>query len=155
MQAQPLPPKSFRPGGAAAWRWSFCRHGGFDFHVRAGLSACAADSGQGGRPGGEPIFTGRDIETGQQVFLKYGLMQNGTIWGHGAYLGPDFSARYLHELSLDAGNALAASAFGRELATLDDGNARRSTPRWRSCSRKIATMPNRTPFVFRGRKSLF
>ncbi|HEX9078182.1 MAG TPA: hypothetical protein VF795_01260 [Desulfuromonadaceae bacterium] len=23
-------------------------------------------------------------------------MENGTVWGHGAYLGPDFSAAYLH-----------------------------------------------------------
>ena len=36
---------------------------------------------------GETIFTREDILTGQQVFLKYGLMENGTIWGHGAYLG--------------------------------------------------------------------
>jgi nitric oxide reductase subunit B len=28
-------------------------------------------------------------------------MENGTIWGHGAYLGPDFSAQYLHTLALD------------------------------------------------------
>jgi nitric oxide reductase subunit B len=42
---------------------------------------------------GETIFTGKDILGGQQVFLKYGLMENGTIWGHGAYLGPDFLCR--------------------------------------------------------------
>ena len=51
---------------------------------------------------GETIFTGADILAGQQVFLKYGLMENGTIWGHGAYLGPDFSAAYLHALALEA-----------------------------------------------------
>jgi nitric oxide reductase subunit B len=72
-------------------------------------------------PGGETVFSGQEIETGQQVFLKYALMQNGTIWGHGAYLGPDFSARYLHELSLDASYALAAERFGQELAKLDEG----------------------------------
>ena len=27
-------------------------------------------------------------------------MENGTIWGHGAYLGPDFSAEYLHTLAI-------------------------------------------------------
>jgi nitric oxide reductase subunit B len=37
------------------------------------------------------LFTGEDIRDGQQVFLKYGLMDNETIWGHGALLGPDFS----------------------------------------------------------------
>ena len=39
-------------------------------------------------PGGAVIFTKDDVVAGQQVFLKYGLMANGTIWGHGAYLGP-------------------------------------------------------------------
>jgi nitric oxide reductase subunit B len=48
---------------------------------------------------GSIIFSGQEIKAGQQVFLKYGLMQNGSIWGHGSYLGPDFSAQYLHEVS--------------------------------------------------------
>src|SRR5512137_416036 len=56
---------------------------------------------------GETIFTRNDILAGQQVFLKYGLMENGTIWGHGAYLGPDFSAEYLHTLTLDAQDIVA------------------------------------------------
>jgi len=38
------------------------------------------------------VFTADGIIAGQQVFLKHGLMDNGTIWGHGAYLGPDFTA---------------------------------------------------------------
>ncbi|MHB1100680.1 MAG: hypothetical protein ACYCZR_14110, partial [Burkholderiales bacterium] len=50
---------------------------------------------------GQTVFTGADIIAGQQVFQKHGLMENGTIWGHGAYLGPDFSAAYLHQLALD------------------------------------------------------
>jgi nitric oxide reductase subunit B len=33
---------------------------------------------------GKAIFTRRDIESGQHVFLKYALMQNGSIWGHGS-----------------------------------------------------------------------
>lgn len=55
---------------------------------------------------GEAVFTGADIRAGQTVFLKYGLMENGSIWGHGAYLGPDFSAQYLHTLGLDTARAL-------------------------------------------------
>ncbi|HSM98871.1 MAG TPA: hypothetical protein VLS47_07620, partial [Gallionella sp.] len=45
---------------------------------------------------GSPLFSGDDIRDGQAVFLKYGLMDNGSIWGHGAYLGPDYSAAALH-----------------------------------------------------------
>ncbi|CAL1241184.1 nitric-oxide reductase large subunit [Candidatus Methylocalor cossyra] len=56
---------------------------------------------------GATLFTGEDIRAGQEVFLRYGLMENGTIWGHGAYLGPDFSAQYLHNLVLDSARVLA------------------------------------------------
>ncbi|MCW2605914.1 MAG: nitric oxide reductase [Frankiales bacterium] len=47
-------------------------------------------------PSGEVVFTGGDIRAGQDVFLKNGLMEYGSIYGHGAYLGPDFTADYLH-----------------------------------------------------------
>ena len=46
----------------------------------------------------QPQFSGDDIGEGQAVFLKYGLMANGSIWGHGAYLGPDYSAEALHRM---------------------------------------------------------
>ncbi|MGA2516280.1 MAG: nitric-oxide reductase large subunit [Thermodesulfobacteriota bacterium] len=65
-------------------------------------------------PSGETIFTHNDIVTGQQVFLKYGLMENGTIWGHGAYLGPDFSAEYLHTLAVDTSTLLAKQIYHLE-----------------------------------------
>src|SRR5215831_10411147 len=58
-------------------------------------------------PGGATLFTSQDIIAGQQVFLRHGLMENGTIWGHGAYLGPDFSAEYLHTMALDIRGALS------------------------------------------------
>ncbi len=45
---------------------------------------------------GEVLFTRDDIMAGQHLFQKYGLMQYGTLFGHGAYLGPDFTAEYLH-----------------------------------------------------------
>ncbi len=53
---------------------------------------------------GKLLFTGADILAGQGVFQKYGLMDVGSVFGHGAYNGPDFSADYLHreaEVSLD------------------------------------------------------
>lgn len=61
-------------------------------------------------PSGEVVFTRDDVVAGQQVFLKYGLMDNGSIWGHGGYLGPDFSAAYLHYLAEDVRGYLARSA---------------------------------------------
>jgi nitric oxide reductase subunit B len=45
---------------------------------------------------GTAVFTGADVRAGQDVFLRNGLMEYGSIFGHGAYLGPDFTADYLH-----------------------------------------------------------
>jgi nitric oxide reductase subunit B len=45
---------------------------------------------------GRTVFAGADIRAGQDVFLRNGLMEYGSIFGHGAYLGPDFTADYLH-----------------------------------------------------------
>ena len=47
-------------------------------------------------PSGRVLFTGSDIREGQRVFLRNGLMEYGSIFGHGAYLGPDFTDDYLH-----------------------------------------------------------
>ncbi len=69
-------------------------------------------------PAGAVLFTSDDVAAGQQVFLKHGLMNNGTIWGHGGYLGPDFSAQYLHNWALDAAEHNAQARFGRPYAEL-------------------------------------
>ncbi len=69
---------------------------------------------------GHVIFTNETILAGQEVFLKNGLMQNGSIWGHGAYLGPDFSAEYLHTLSVDAADGISRQRYGRGISELRD-----------------------------------
>ncbi|MEP6754582.1 MAG: hypothetical protein ABJA67_03690 [Chthonomonadales bacterium] len=50
---------------------------------------------------GQMVFTGEDIRLGQQAFLTRGLMEYGSVYGHGAYLGPDFTADYLHRQALE------------------------------------------------------
>jgi len=64
-------------------------------------------------PAGPVVFTADDVIAGQQVFLKHGLMDNGTIWGHGGYLGPDFSAQSLHILALDLADRIAHERLSR------------------------------------------
>jgi nitric oxide reductase subunit B len=61
---------------------------------------------------GEVLFTEADIMAGQHVFQKYALMQYGTIYGHGAYLGPDFTAEALHR----GGEAMLAFYLGQGLS---------------------------------------
>src|SRR3972149_11719940 len=64
-------------------------------------------------PSGELIFSKQDILHGQEVFLEHGLMDNGSIWGHGGYLGPDFSAQYLHTLAVHAAETLSSRRFNQ------------------------------------------
>ncbi|HEX7487880.1 MAG TPA: hypothetical protein VF341_03195 [Anaeromyxobacteraceae bacterium] len=64
-------------------------------------------------PAGGLLFTGDDIERGQEVFLKHALMEHGTLWGHGAYLGPDYTAEYLHREVGVARDVLATARFSR------------------------------------------
>lgn len=45
---------------------------------------------------GEVLYTRSDIETGQNVWQSLGGMEQGSIWGHGSYLAPDWSADWLH-----------------------------------------------------------
>ncbi|NLT69039.1 MAG: nitric-oxide reductase large subunit [Acidobacteria bacterium] len=49
---------------------------------------------------GTLVFTKDDILTGQQVWQSTGGQQLGTIWGHGAYQAPDWSADWLHRESV-------------------------------------------------------
>ena len=45
---------------------------------------------------GTVLFTGQDIKDGQNVWQSIGGQEVGTIWGHGAYVAPDWSADWLH-----------------------------------------------------------
>nr|WP_284721878.1 nitric-oxide reductase large subunit [Polyangium sorediatum] len=45
---------------------------------------------------GRTLFTGQDIRDGQNVWQSLGGQQVGSIWGHGAYVAPDWSADWLH-----------------------------------------------------------
>ena len=49
---------------------------------------------------GTVIATGQDIKDGQNVWQSIGGQTVGSIWGHGAYIAPDWSADYLHRESL-------------------------------------------------------
>ncbi|OAI26511.1 nitric-oxide reductase [Methylomonas koyamae] len=67
------------------------------------------------------LFTGDDISEGQAIFLKYGLMNNGSIWGHGAYLGPDYSAVALHRIGEDIATEIARQQYQKPLTELTPG----------------------------------
>src|SRR6266571_4940896 len=45
---------------------------------------------------GKVLFTGEDIKDGQNVWQSIGGQEVGTVWGHGAYVAPDWTADWLH-----------------------------------------------------------
>ena len=75
---------------------------------------------------GLTLFTRADIMAGQGIFLGNGLMEYGSIFGHGAYLGPDFTTEYLHRAALSSiriyGETNADTAAAR---TIEDFKANR------------------------------
>lgn len=53
-------------------------------------------------PSGQTIFTGEDIVNSQNYYFSRGGQHIGTIWDHGSYLAPDWSADFLHRMGLYA-----------------------------------------------------
>jgi len=49
---------------------------------------------------GTVLLSGDDIQAGQNVWQAMGGMEMGSIWGHGSYVAPDWTADYLHRESL-------------------------------------------------------
>ena len=61
--------------------------------------------------GGETVYTRADIQRGRQVWQSMGGMQLGSIWGHGGYVAPDWSADWLHRESLALMNQWAGGGY--------------------------------------------
>src|SRR5579859_6529913 len=49
---------------------------------------------------GQLLFAGPTITKGQNVWQSIGGQEIGTVWGHGAYVAPDWTADWLHRESL-------------------------------------------------------
>ncbi|HUP04254.1 MAG TPA: hypothetical protein VMU19_09710, partial [Bryobacteraceae bacterium] len=45
---------------------------------------------------GRVVFAGSDIQDGQGVWQSIGGQEVGTVWGHGSYVAPDWTADWLH-----------------------------------------------------------
>lgn len=45
---------------------------------------------------GEVLFTGQQVKDGQNVWQSTGGQQLGSLWGHGSYVAPDWTADWLH-----------------------------------------------------------
>jgi nitric oxide reductase subunit B len=86
------------------WRWlglifvlSFGALGylGWQIHLQAPPIPKAVVSASG-----DVLFTGEQIQLGQRAWRSAGGQQLGTVWGHGSYVAPDWSADWLHREAL-------------------------------------------------------
>jgi nitric oxide reductase subunit B len=68
---------------------------------------------------GAVLFTEDDILTGQQVWQSTGGQQLGSIWGHGAYQAPDWTADWLHRESEALLGTWSARQYGVAYSKLD------------------------------------
>src|SRR6266568_1825230 len=68
---------------------------------------------------GKLLFTGSSITDGQGVWQSIGGQEIGTVWGHGAYVAPDWSADWLHRESEILLNNWAVRAGAANFAALN------------------------------------
>ena len=71
--------------------------------------------------GGETLMTRDDILDGQTAWQSTGGMQIGSIWGHGAYQAPDWSADWLHRELLAWLDLTAQETHGKPFDDLQPG----------------------------------
>lgn len=68
---------------------------------------------------GDVLLSKADILEGQAVWRALGGMELGSVWGHGAYLAPDWTADYLHREALFVLNEWSQKDFGIRFEDLD------------------------------------
>ena len=60
---------------------------------------------------GKAVIATGEIQDGQNVWQAMGGMEMGSIWGHGSYVAPDWSADYLHREALFILNEWSRNEF--------------------------------------------
>ena len=58
------------------------------------------------------------VSDGQNVWQAMGGMQSGSIWGHGSYVAPDWTADYLHRECIFLLNTWATAEFSKGFDSL-------------------------------------
>ncbi|ANW96454.1 nitric oxide reductase large subunit [Wenyingzhuangia fucanilytica] len=68
---------------------------------------------------GQVVFSKEDIQTGQNVWESIGGMEVGSIWGHGSYVAPDWSADWIHKEAVFMLNYWAQKDFNLKYDALN------------------------------------
>ena len=71
-------------------------------------------------PNNTVIFTAEEIKDGQNVWQSMGGQEVGTIWGHGAYVAPDWTADWLHREAVFILDKLSEKEYAKTFAELTE-----------------------------------
>lgn len=67
---------------------------------------------------GEIVFTKEQIIEGQKVWQSIGGQELGSVWGHGSYVAPDWSADWLHREAVYLQDILAKEKYNSSFVNL-------------------------------------
>lgn len=68
---------------------------------------------------GQVVIAEGEVSNGQNVWQAMGGMQVGSIWGHGSYVAPDWTADYLHREAVFILDKWAKAEFAKEYSSLN------------------------------------
>src|SRR6185369_10164731 len=68
---------------------------------------------------GKVVINAGEIQAGQNVWQTLGGMEVGSVWGHGSYVAPDWTADWLHREAMFILDRWASSDFGKRYEMLD------------------------------------
>ncbi|QDU33414.1 Nitric oxide reductase subunit B [Poriferisphaera corsica] len=68
----------------------------------------------------EVVATEQDIKNGQNVWQSIGGQELGSIWGHGAYLAPDWTADLLHRESIYLLHLWAMESYSKSFSEIGE-----------------------------------
>lgn len=112
---------------------------------------------------GLSVFASGDIEAGQNVWQSIGGMELGSIWGHGAYVAPDWTADWLHRelvfvldswAKAERAESYAALAAERQAALRQRLSATFRTNGYEDASGRL-TLPNVRAEAFRANAAYY
>lgn len=91
---------------------------------------------------GTIVIQSGDISTGQNVWQAMGGMEVGSIWGHGSYVAPDWTADWLHRELVFILNDWSALEYGKSFDALNNEQQAQLRARLQSMIRKNTFDPS-------------
>ena len=85
---------------------------------------------------GQILIDANEVSAGQNVWQALGGMELGSVWGHGSYVAPDWTADWLHREAVFILDTWARADFGTEFAKLHEEQKAQLTARLTGLLRK-------------------